>query len=325
MHEVVETKKVYNLFLIGGTLFLGALIACSSVPILYQIFPNDFVRTRFIIKTLNDERQPEAIFFGNSILMAGVNARIPKESLGIEVYNLSSTGQNLVESMLYYPHVKSKTKIVVQFISIDNFLDGDTLLPQVARNFKMYGYDFKGSPSKLLSKQDTSLLMQSKIKTSIASRDLLLNYFNQSIRLILRKDLDLKGLETEKYYPNTYKKRVDEKKYEKLIEQYNPLLIDKCKFRKEIADGIKDARIYFDSKGIQYIVAISPINPDLDGYSDVFMKGLKQELFSLSKYVGIIDFSTELSSDEFVDHWHPSLKGAEKLSRLLAKELKNRL
>lgn len=90
-------------------LFLGILLFLFNqiTPYLYRLLPNDYVRTRLIWSTLNNpEERPDLVILGNSRGMSGVNGyKLEAELRGNPcVYNLTSTGQRLSESALYYSY-----------------------------------------------------------------------------------------------------------------------------------------------------------------------------------------------------------------------------
>ena len=102
-------------------LFLGILLFLFNqiTPYLYRLLPNDYVRTRLIWSTLNNpEERPDLVILGNSRGMSGVNGyKLEAELRGNPcVYNLTSTGQRLSESALYYSYLPSSVQVVVQWI-----------------------------------------------------------------------------------------------------------------------------------------------------------------------------------------------------------------
>ena len=105
-------------------LFLGILLFLFNqiTPYLYRLLPNDYVRTRLIWSTLNNpEERPDLVILGNSRGMSGVNGyKLEAELRGNPcVYNLTSTGQRLSESALYYSYLPSSVQVVVQCVDLD--------------------------------------------------------------------------------------------------------------------------------------------------------------------------------------------------------------
>ena len=136
-------------------LFLGILLFLFNqiTPYLYRLLPNDYVRTRLIWSTLNNpEERPDLVILGNSRGMSGVNGyKLEAELRGNPcVYNLTSTGQRLSESALYYSYLPSSVQVVVQCVDLDQ-LRGPIELDDPNRvALHMYGYKMDGFTRELL-------------------------------------------------------------------------------------------------------------------------------------------------------------------------------
>ena len=103
------------------SLFLGCSLGIGvGTAILTSTFsklPTDLQRKSILIQTLTNGPAPSRMLFGSSVTMNGVDGYYLDELLreGI-TYNVSSTGQSLVESRLLYdllpPKVRDVTVIV---------------------------------------------------------------------------------------------------------------------------------------------------------------------------------------------------------------------
>ena len=304
--------------------FLGANLL---TPWLYKQVPSDFKRTQFLIKQLKEDAfHPDAIVFGNSIGMSGINAQIISDSLDNygQCYNFSSVGQSIYESALYYPMLPTSTKLVVQLVRAE-VLSHE--LPELGkeelRNFYFYDYDFDQRIDQELS-IDMGLAYiddTSPLSINYESRTVIANFLNNSIRTVLRKDLDLESLNNELLFPNVYKTPISSQKMEKMIKLYNPKepLKEFSPHPKTIA-YFEKVQAYFNSKGIDFVVGIYPINPNLNNFTPDYKASIAHQLEGSS--VRFFDFSNELAMEDFIDHWHVSRDGAEKLTRNLVQRLK---
>lgn len=316
-----------NILIFFVPLVIGALFSLFLIPILHNKLGSDFIRTKLILNTLaKGEPAPDILLFGNSILMNGIDANLLMEfEKGALSYNFSSTGQKVMESVLYYPLIHQKTKKVIQFISVDELENYDMLFydHRLARNFYMYGYRINSTVSELLP--DTMLTYFNKHKYKVWSdfRSLIPNYINLSARKFLRKDLSLEKLSTELFYPCTYTKKLDNEKYGRLIQSNNPSQL-KTDFAPDVQvvkflNAIKD---YFDKRGIEFYVAIHPINPDLTGYTDAYKAAVNKNILELNEEgLNVISLINSLGSSHFVDYQHPSKEGAIILTQKLASEI----
>ena len=317
-------KRFIFIQLMVGLGFLGANLL---TPWLYRQVPSDFKRTQFLIKKLKDpELSPDVMVFGNSIGMSGINAQIIVDSLDqyARCYNFSSVGQSIYESALYYPMLPGSTKLVVQLIRADLLAESLPKLDQEElRNFYFFGYDFGQAIDKSLE-VDMGLDYinnTSALDLNYQSRTVIANFLNNSIRNIMRKDLDLDRLNRELLFPNVYKSPISTKKMQQMISLYNPKEpLNYFQPNEETLQYFEKVQAYFDSRGIEFVVGIYPINPNLNNFTEQYKASIEQRLKDLK--VPFFDFSNKLVMEDFIDHWHISRTGAEKLTQHLVQRLK---
>ncbi len=313
-----NSKYIYIYLILG----LSSLIGIFSLPYFYKVIPSDYIRSQLILETLkNKDLKSDAILFGNSILMAGINAKQLSEELSTkEIYNLSSTGQQLSESILYYDLVDASTKNIFQFINVEELIDTPIIRNPIVRNLRLYDYKISENTKQILETVDIDYFETSMFKVYIDSRGLFTNYINTGLRSVLRKDLKTDNLKTELYYPNTYTERISEIAYKKNIKRHNPInKLEKLNINLKVLTLLKNSASFLKEKNINYHVVISPINPDLINYTSSFKKSINIA-FSMVNIpnLNVIDLSETLSSDLFIDHCHPTPEGAVLLTSTLA-------
>ncbi len=305
----------------------GVLIAMFSVPSIHNQLGSDFVRTELILKTLKDkESPPDLVLFGNSILMNGIDGQLlSKISGGTKVYNLSSSGQNLYESSLYYQEVPAGVKMVVQFVQAELLSDfpKNRFDDRVARNFYLYGYRPRPETYRLLGDSLLNYFKEPFYEIYADSRAIVSTSINQSFRRVLRKDLNLRALATEIYYPYTYTTRLDSATYFRRIQVNSPPeLMTTYQVSPEAVAVLNKMKDYFSDRGIEYKVVVFPINPDLSNFSDRYKSEAENILTNLTTTkFDLISMINLLNADEFIDHVHPTPEGAKKMTQAFAEKI----
>lgn len=289
---------------------------------LYRKVPSDYKRTQYLIEDLQKEHL-DMVLLGNSILMSGIDAKrlsdeIPGRPL---IHNLSSPGQTLKESMLFYPMLDSTTKKVFLFIRMDNLLSEPQVLEHsVLRNFFMFGYKPSPDLKQLLSAEELSYFENSPLKIYYESRFVVPNYINSNIRLMLREDLDAEKSK-DLFFPNVYSKRFDSLNYVNAIRKFDFNTQKEIVLNTGTLDLLQKGNVYLKNKGIQLYVVIHPINPDLKNYTMQVREDIKQQWAMHKKGLQVIDLSGCLQSKDFVDHWHITRTGAAVLTDSLAQKI----
>ena len=305
---------------------LAIFLANGTIAPLHKILPQEFSRTAFLIETSQKGMEAEAVIFGNSIAMSGINAgRLAALSNSIDLaYNLASNGQYLNESILYYPSVQAPTTLVVQMLRSTELSQPFKKIDRaVLRNFYFGGYNFNTDVEQLF-KLDLGLNYtknRGNIFLKNDHRGLLVNSLNTILKNGLRSDMKEKEKETDLIFPNIYTKQLPQDKLQILINKYNPPKeLKSFDIHPDKAAFIYRAQKYFAGKGIKYVVAILPFHDGLTSYSPNYKYLVNQRVErSQLPIVSLID---DMAPEEFVDHCHLSKQGASHLTDRLYEELK---
>lgn len=323
------SSSVKTLFSIVFCIGFGILLAAGIGHLFFNKIPSDFTRTKHLLSFLQQEGQrPDLLLFGNSIAMDGFNAKeFSEKACSPKAYNLSSPGQNQLESILLISSIKSAPKTVVHLFNSGDLANQDYLSSQVVLNFILYDYSPNAFAKSCLSLTNSSPQLSyfsfPWIKTTFESRWLITNFFNTRFRSLLRKDLSLDFNETNFYYPRNYTTRFPDNKRLPLIKQFNPpesvqaFEPDSIKWKL-----IQKVGRHLKEQNIEYVVLLAPLNPELNNYKEHYFKELDAFINCHPlPNVRFINMSTLLSKEEFVDHVHPSGEGASKITDELAKQL----
>ena len=311
-------------------IIFAVILSNLVTPFLYRSAPNDFARTQLILKTIKNKKlHPDVVLFGSSILMSGINARQLSDSLNnIKIYNFSSTGQTIKESMLYYPDLPKSTKTVVQFMQTDEFQrDPDVyeLKEPIMRNFLMFGYKPREDLNKLLAPSETEYFDAPKYLVDYQARTIMVTAFNRSVRQFLRPDLQLDKANKELYFPNVYTKPLSPNEYGSRIAQENPAHpINSITINSKMMALLLKGRDYLKSKGINLIIVVYPLNADLYNYTDSYRKDFEVKIKQVNALIPVVSCADALlgTKGSFVDHEHVSRPGAKVLTGYLAVKLK---
>lgn len=308
---------------------VGAILAVAISILWFPKIPSDFSRTNRLLQFLDNETPPNStLILGNSIIMDGFDAKLfASKSCNASSYNLSSPGQNQLESLLLISSISKPTKKVVQFYNSTDLESQDFLSHQVIQNFLLFGYqpsDFVLQTLSITNNANSAeLFKQNKVKLGFDSRWLLTNYINTNFRKLLRNDLTLDHIATELYYPRNYTSRFPDEQRIPLIKQFNPKAPKTdFSFNPIKLEVIKEIALKLSQSNTEYIVVFSPINPELDNYKPSYHALL--DSFVVTQKIPnttFINLSHLLEKEDFVDHFHPSANGAQKITRKLAKIL----
>ena len=120
--EQQNFRDLGGVALLTGAILLGLVLCLAAMPALFGALPSDLSRTGHLLRALDGGAEsPEIAVLGNSVVMAGVDARqlgqgLPGRPL---VYNLASGAQAPAESFLYYQQLPSSVRVIVQVVSAD--------------------------------------------------------------------------------------------------------------------------------------------------------------------------------------------------------------
>jgi len=306
---------------IGIFLFflVGLIVIFNGItPWLFRKMPNDFVRTKLIINTLNDpDHTPGMVIFGNSRAMSGVNGYLLQEQLPDHplTYSFTSTSQYMSESALFYTSLPSSVHTVLQCIDIQSLSQPIDMKISNQVALHMYGYkmddqtkSFAFSLYKKLNKSDWYY--------NFHARDCLFSGMNVWLRNLLDDDVSEISLEHTLHYAMTQTSDRNEAVYEREILHYETN--DSFKnytILPEWKELIEASYQYIRAKNIKYYFVVMPHNPDvLPTHQEE-----RERAFSMFREefdsIPVINCMDILSADDFYDAIHPNQKGAAKLTQ----------
>lgn len=321
------TRKQLNQILIGAIVLSGILgVFNFTTPFFYRLLPNDYVRTKYILNHLSKPSNGTTIaILGASTAMCGMDADVFRKYLPEEqAFNLSSTGQSLIEGTLYYTKLPETTKIVIQCVGLSSLATKVGLRQVAALAFKMYGYECDDMTKKLfwdLGGYDE--LDKSQMQVNFDARTFIKAGFGNYIRSLFDDDAPsedkLKSLKFPYLYPedrsrNTYERDVA------ILNKKNAL--QDFKIDDTYRCLVQRASHYFESRGIQYVLVIMPVSPDVVSSTKEEVESAKCLLKETFHGMTILDCYSVLSADDFYDAAHPNRLGAAKLTDYVAKNIK---
>jgi hypothetical protein len=315
--------KHLSILLLG--LITVVYIFISLQPYFYRTFPSDYSRHSSIERGLKFTTPPKVIIFGDSRAMFGLNGNVIANELNLDsnsVFNLASPGQHIYESSCYYSKVNSKIKVVIQCIGPDYFnSDKSEELPD-DKCISMYlsGYQ-SDTISKFFVPKSTEFFNSNSVYKQIRG----VEYFNYYLYSLMRVLLDNEKFDENKRksltFPHIYTK-LKSAKYP--VQKYNCEDLKIKSLPKSQLDLVKKAKEFFSQKGIDYYLVIMPINPDQCTIADKQINKLVFELLPTTN-TEVLNLASNFQTADFYDLIHLNKNGANKVSSLLAKELKAKI
>lgn len=324
-----------NLLLWSIALFAGGLLGFYLLPQLFYIFPNDMARVKNIYRAIHADElsQPEIVVLGNSVVMNGIDGHLLSSRLSGEpvVWNLSSPGQNLLESGLILDQIENQMQAVVLGI-----LPGLLTEPQIniPKNkliaYEIYGYELSSETSTMFSSvvdnETDELLHQPWWRTVLQSRWIVRAFIDNGIRTALRSDLTLERAQTDLFFPVAYTKKISADAKKSLIARLH--------VERSSADGNLSLENWelleyywaqLNKRGIKLYILVLPDHPNQRLLSDAgYYENLEEDLANLiegKENFQILNLHDLLQQDDFIDHVHTYQTGAAKLTEALSNEL----
>jgi len=293
------------------------------------------VRVKNIYSALRSEDlpKPEIVIMGNSVVMNGIDGQLMSKNLpqNPTVWNLSSPGQNLLESILILEEIDFPIQSVIIGILPDMLTK-----PQINIHknkliaYRIYQYRPSDETINIFSStvddQTRRLLNQSQWRTVVESRWIVRAYIDNGIMRSILNDLTWERAETDLFYPVAYTKKLSATRHESVIRQ-----LHKQRGSEEGKLPFENQRIleYYwerlNKRGIKLYILILPEHPNQIKLSENgYYNNLEHDLDSLvdgKNNFYLINLYNLLPKDDFVDHVHPYQTGADKLTTSLAKQL----
>jgi hypothetical protein len=308
---------------------VGVATGPLSVPLLRRI-PNDLQRTRAILGGLKSHN-PAVVVFGDSVIMNGIDAGAISSQLpgSPEVLNLSSTGQTLAESYLYYQELPQSVRAVVQAVRVPYLFSRDSdseLRSNVADTFLLYGYRPSVHTLEFLARQYgrkySQQLEASSAALAFRSRWLIRQWLDTTMRRVMRKDLNLAHAMEDLSYPAPYRGKLSDETIALRLRAYEKshVLVGDTLVEDKLRNVLETKRDC-EQRGFQFVLLITPVHPALA--QPAATRNLENSLKSgvLGRPREVLNASDLLTRDQFYDEEHPTSVGARILTATVAKAL----
>ncbi len=255
------------------SIVLGITLACALINLTFESIPTDVSRIGTILRALSGhEEQPQIVIFGDSVVMNGVDARIVQAKLpaGPVVWNLSSAGQRLSESMLYYQNLPSSVNTIVQCIRAEFLRTNEASSETVWNAFCMYGYRPKPETRQALTdcfgQEIPNWLDDSPPLQYFKARWVFRRWIDTRMRHALNSEFLLAGATVDLYHPWPLKKRSTD---EMLRVEFRDWAKGRPSIFRASVKALRStqtARQFAQSLGYRFVVVLNPVHPVRQSY-----------------------------------------------------------
>lgn len=313
---------------------MGAVIAYLLLPSLFRAMPNDLSRLGKILVVLHSPRsQPKICFFGNSVVMNGIDGRRLSQLLPgrPEVWNLGGTGQQLWESVLLQQELPGSVEVVVQGVFADTLEQPPSIPKNKYNALVMYGFQPSQQTlewaDRFLTDDARRYIHTQPFRYRFDARWAIRSWFDTCLRGLVRRDLTIARAEQDLYYPRAYTRKVNEKTLRAQLQGFISLH-PRAEFhpdpRTEALIG-ELARNY-RRRGIRYVLWILPRHPEYQrrALGKTFTQRLTEYLTRLEQTYGVsvVNSLNALPAERFVDGSHPDEQGADLLCQSMVAKFK---
>lgn len=318
---------------------LGVAVALQMLPVLFRSIETDLSRSQILLAALRkNDPAIHTVALGNSVIMCGIDARrlTPAPRNPGQAINLSSTGQSLLESLLYYQELPASISTVIQAVSPYEAVNAPELPEQKYNALYLYGYRPKPQTAQqidaiaALASASPSPLHHSDLDQVFQGRWAMRSMVDTGARQWLRRDLQLDA-SNDLFFPHVYTARIPSTKYRSAIEgqiQALTSLADSSALNPAVMQVLTSIHEACRSSNKRLVFLLPPINPQIRAaISSTSHESLVQFLQTLTQNTSasIIDASALLPEDQFVDAMHPTKSGATTLTDYVQKQItKNR-
>ena len=307
-----------------STICIGTFISFLILNMVKKIIPTDFIRTNTIIETLKDKSiNKDVVFFGSSVCMSAIDGKKLTTS-SKSIYNLGSFEQNIIESTCYYQYISEETKSIYQCISIEDLSIFESKIHErIQKRLLFYDYKIENKTTILLNPIESSSMNLDLVNQLLLFRTIPFQSIRNIISYFFKNNYKkmLSTITNEIYSPYHYSKKVSKEKLDWLIKAYTPEIeLNHYDVANVKVNLIKRNAAFWKAKNIDYTVIINPINPEIKNYTTEFKTDLKQKLNTIGG-VKIIDLSTFLNAEDFIDHVHINKKGRDKITKFLKNKI----
>ncbi len=315
-------------------LIIGLVVTGFAMGPIFKILPHDLMRVNTILRALdNDNHEPQGVLFGNSVAMNGFDTRRLGELLsdGGEILNLSSTGQTLPESLLYYQELPSSVTRIIQVVMPMTLEKQQKLREDTYNAFYFYGYRPESAMSEMIrgsaGEAAYELLNRSNIWHRFHGRWVLRQWIDTGVRSFLRTDLNLGRARNDLYYPAPYTRRIPPQKTARLLELWKePREDERLRVSPSARNTLRMMADYAARTDREFYLVVAPMHPELrEHFGERFFRdiGELRRYLGLVSSDGIIDATALLQESQFIDHAHPTAEGARLLEAMVASSIED--
>jgi hypothetical protein len=307
-------KHIYRYILIITGSVAGLLLIFNLMtPVIGHVMPNEFAKSELVIDSLkSDNFKPEVLAFGSSLVQTGVNGYILRKELNNDhVYNLAGPAHDLSATCSYFPLLPSTVKTVIIGTKIEEFATESNII----KSSSVHDSLFQAYISVRLNPAKQFWLVE-----NFKNRGRLKAGIQIFARGIL--DSDAPGGEAMSIvYPYLYQSNRTPSTYQRDVfaQNANGNILSGQNISSDYIELLKRTKEYFNSRGIDFIVFLSPKSPDVTFTTEESTRDfISQIAQSLPEDLHFINCFYSLDSDDFYDSEHPNRLGAEKISKILA-------
>ena len=313
-----------------ASLLVGAGVALALMPAIFRSTPTDLSRIGTVLETLRaSEEAPRVVALGDSVVMSGVEGRVLRQALPGEplAWNLASTGQALPESYLITQALPDSVETVLYGLRLRPRGEEGVLEPQKQNAFHMFGFRPSEHTREVLASiypETESLFARSHLRQLFASRWVVRQLADTRLRMLLRRDLAHASAALDLLHPQLYAEPVAAPVLEGLLarrlEGFQQSEIDVAERTAALARVIAAEAA---ERGRRTVFLLLPVHPrlrdpavvpwTLDGAFDFSEESVP--------HARVLDLSTALEAEDFIDHVHPTNAGARKLTLRIAELL----
>lgn len=326
----MHTQKSFSLLVLAVLCGIG--VGYVAMPVAFRLIPTDSRRISVLLEALQDNAgKPSIIVLGNSTVMSGVDCRQLSQELREHplALNMSSPGQPLVESYLYYQELPPNIKAVVQMIDLRFLIADETLDRQRFSAFYMYGYRPTARTvqtlTSLLPVPTESILNASDASQRFQARWIFRQLLETTVRRIVRPDLKILESMTDLYFPRTFTRPETAVKIDRLLEQRIKELPEQGdaeiarRNRLFLTEMLRQAQ----ADGRTMILLLPPVHPKIQQSRERLVTQFQDFIrtFAQEQQVVVVDTTNLLAADAFVDHVHLLSRGARLVTGTLSEFL----
>jgi len=325
--------RPWQLFVLVSSLVAGIAAALAVMPLIFRIIPTDISRVGVILSVLRDSsKAPEIVAFGDSIVMSGIDAKRLRDELPGRplAWNLSSTGQSLVETSLLAQELPASVKTIIYTTSLRPIAKETPLHRQKSNAYYLYGFrpteETLDTLGEVYGEGVLALLSRSHLAQAFEGRWAVRQLLDTSLRILLRSDLSLAGAEVDLFHPQRYTEPIQTNVLLRYIDALLAQLEDApprvlARDRKLVRRLAEQAA----SEGRRTVVLVPPVHPMVrTHFPEAYAQGIAEVARALSGAPStlLVDASALLAPEHFVDVLHPTNSGAARLSAFVAERIR---